>query len=158
MLPVFQNGFTNLLFPPAVCKFQRGLVLFLFSVKVLVMVLRSSLLLKTLSNQTQGLLIKNKVIDLDSYLYLSCETPSLCCLCASWTYAPAPWWGLMMSYLSPVSILQLSLCLMHVKYSGNTHWMHSGAEFGVWLLNVLNLDHQDHQITIRWSLWFYLRM
>lgn len=68
-----------------------------------------------------------------------------------------------MSYLSPVSFLQLSLCLVLVKYSGNTHWMnswltgHSGAEFGVWLLNVVNLDHHDHQLAIMWSLWFYLR-
>lgn len=44
---VLQNGFTNLLFLPAVCQFQRSLVLFLFSVEVLVMVLVSSLLPKT---------------------------------------------------------------------------------------------------------------
>lgn len=67
----------------------------------------------------------------------------------------SPWLRLMTSYLSPVSLIQLTLCLMCVKYSGNTYWMnnwlkgHSGAEFGIWLPNVTYLDHRDHQTTIR---------
>ena len=61
--------------------------------------------------------------------------------------------------LCPFYSCHCVLCMLSIQET-LTEWtvgLQARAEFGVWLLNVMYLDHHDHQITVGWPLCFYLR-
>ena len=82
MLPIFQNDFYQLTVPPSSVQVPEGFSFVLIQCGSPGHGTYFKLIVQNIL-ETQVLLIKNKEIDLDNYLYLSCETPSLCCLCPS---------------------------------------------------------------------------